>query len=160
MAKAKPSDTRDAVPFLICRCATYWCALPLVSVVETMRLPPINPLAAMPPFMLGVSIIRGAPVPIVDAARLVGAATPSAPHRVVTMKAGDRRVALAVDAVVGVRAMPAASLDQMPPLLRAVGEEIVSAISTLDTQLLLVLEGARTVPDSVWEAIDSHGVRP
>jgi purine-binding chemotaxis protein CheW len=109
--------------------------------------------------MLGVSIIRGAPVPIVDAARLLGAATPSAPQRVVTLKVGDRRVALAVDAVVDVRAMPAPSLDQMPPLLRALGDEAVSAISTLDSQLLLVLEGARTVPDSVWEAIDSHGVR-
>jgi purine-binding chemotaxis protein CheW len=159
MDHARLGDSRDTVPFLICRSNGYWCALPLASVAEIMRPLPFEPLAEMPQFVLGMSVIRGMPVPIVDAARLLGATTLSPPQRVVTLKVGERRVGLAVESVTGVRALPAASLDEIPPLLRKAGDEVVSAISTLDAQLLLVLQGARIVPDSVWESIDSQGGR-
>jgi purine-binding chemotaxis protein CheW len=156
MDHGRLGDNRESVPFLICRCGACFCALPLASVVETMRPLPCEPLAAMPPFLLGVSVIRGAPVPVVDAARLLGSTTPALVRRVVTLKVGERRVGLAVESVIGVRDILATALDDVAPLLREAGEETISAISTLDAQLLLVLQGARLVPDSVWQEIDSE----
>jgi purine-binding chemotaxis protein CheW len=148
-------DDRTSVPFLICRSDARLCALPLDTVAETMRPLPVTPLAGMPPFLVGVSIIRGAVVPVVDAATLLGSGTAADPQRVVTLKVGERRVGLLVESVVGVRVIPATSLGEVAPLLREAGDETVSAISTLDSQLLLVLQSARIVPDSVWEAVDS-----
>jgi purine-binding chemotaxis protein CheW len=139
-------------PYLICRSDTRLCALPLASVAETMRPLPLEPLAAMPAFVLGVSVIRGAPVPVVDAAALLGTGTSVSPQRVVTLKVGERHVGLAVDGVIGVHVIPAATLDDVPPLLRET-DDVVSAISTLDSRLLLVLQGACIVPDTVWAAI-------
>ena len=47
--------------------------------------------------------MRGDAIPIVDAARLAGAG--SAPTRLVVLRAGEARVGLLVDAVLGVRAV-------------------------------------------------------
>ncbi len=157
MAHERLSDSRDAASFLVCRSNSCLCALPLISVAETMRPLAIEPLAAMPPFLLGVSVIRSAPVPIVDTAKLLGSTTPTRPQRIVTVKIGDRLVGLAVESVLGVRAIPLASLNEVPPLLHQVGDDTVSAITRLDAELLLVLESARIVPESVWAAIDSAG---
>ncbi|MBI3529211.1 MAG: chemotaxis protein CheW [Betaproteobacteria bacterium] len=158
MAQERLSDSRDAASFLVCRSNSFLCALPLMSVAETMRPLAIEPLAAMPPFLLGVSVIRGVPVPIVDTGKLFGSTTSTRPQRIVTLKIGERLVGLAVDSVLGVQAIPVASLNEVPPLLHQVGDETVSAITRLDAELLLVLESARIVPESVWAAIDSRGV--
>lgn len=158
MAQERLSDSRDAASFLVCRSNGCLCALPLTSVAETMRPLAIEPLAAMPPFLLGVSVIRGAPVPIVDAGKLLGSTTPTRPQRVVTLKVGERLVGLAVDSVLGVHVIAVASLNEVPPLLHRVGDDTVSAITQLDAELLLVLGSARIVPESVWAAIDSAGL--
>ena len=155
MARERLSDSRDAVPFLVCRSNNCLCALPLMSVAETMRPLACEPLATMPTFLLGVSVIRGGPVPIVDAGKLLGSTTPTRPQRIVTLKVGERLVGLAVETVLGVRAIPVVSLDEVPPLLRQVGDDAVSAIAKLDAELLVVLNSAHIVPDSVWAAIDS-----
>jgi purine-binding chemotaxis protein CheW len=59
---------------LLCRVRERLCALPLAHVVETMRPLPIEPLGGMPGFVQGIAIIRGAPVPVVDAGALLGSA--------------------------------------------------------------------------------------
>jgi chemotaxis signal transduction protein len=66
---------------------------------------------------------------------------------------GERTAVLAVDAVLDVRSLSAGMLADIPPLLQGGGAELVSVIGALDTKLLLVLEAARLVPDSVWNAI-------
>jgi purine-binding chemotaxis protein CheW len=150
--------------FLLCLIGSRIGALTLKDVRETMRPLPIEPLTGTPPFVLGVAIIRGFPTPVVDASRLLGpsvsASTPIiSPFRArfVSLKLGERTAALAVDAVLDVRSLAAGILADIPPLLREAGEELVSVIGALDTQLLLVLEAARLVPDSVWSTVKAPG---
>jgi len=133
-------------------------ALPLDDVVETMRPLPGEPLAGAPRFVRGISVIRGAPVPVVDAASLLGIGDSHA-ARLVTLRVGDRRVAVAVDAVLGIRALPPESLQELPPLLREAGSGVVEAIGVLDAELLLVLQSVRLVPESVWVGVRPRGER-
>jgi hypothetical protein len=51
----------DAGLSLLCRVDTRLCALPLATVLETLRRLSIEPLAGAPAFVLGRSVIRGAP---------------------------------------------------------------------------------------------------
>jgi purine-binding chemotaxis protein CheW len=150
--------------FLLCRIGSRIGALALLDVRETMRPLPIEPVAGTPPFVLGLAIVRGSPVPVIDAGRLL---KPSAlpfspiaspfPSRFVSLKLGDRTAALVVDAVLDVRSLAAGLLADIPPLLREAGNDVVSVVGALDTQLLLVLEAARLVPESVWSAIEAPG---
>ena len=57
---------------LLCQVGSLVCALPLEHISETMRPLSLQPFHGMPPFVDGLSIIRGAPVPVVDLARLLG----------------------------------------------------------------------------------------
>ena len=142
---------------LICRVLNRLCALPLQHVIETMRPLPVEPLAGVPRPVTGVAIIRGAPVPVVDLAWVL-AAEESHPGRFVTVDADGRRVALAVDAVVGVRAIPDGALHDLPPLLRGASVDAIATIGTLDAKLLVVLHSGRLVPEAVWTALESDGV--
>jgi purine-binding chemotaxis protein CheW len=146
--------------YVVCRVGSRFCALPVADVSETMLILPIEPIAGAPPFVLGLSILRGSPVPVVDAHALLGGAhRESAPAKLVAVKLDRRIVALAVDAVVGVRALPSAAMDELPRLLRDVAAEIVEVVSTLDAELMLVLKAARVVPPAIWSAIDRGSVR-
>lgn len=48
------------------------CAFPLESVIEVMRPLPIEPLPDVPAYVLGASLVRGLPTPIVDLGALLG----------------------------------------------------------------------------------------
>jgi purine-binding chemotaxis protein CheW len=130
------------------------CAIPLDHVAETMRPLPVEPVAHMPDFVRGVSVIRGAPVPVVDLkALLENGATSATYGRFVTVKLGERLVAIGVDAVVGLRTIGSEQLGKLPPILQAVTADIIEAIGTRDAQLLVVLRAARIVPDEVWTSL-------
>ncbi|MFI4940819.1 MAG: chemotaxis protein CheW [Burkholderiales bacterium] len=140
--------------FLVFRSDLRLCALPLGSVTETMRPLPIEPMPEMPVFLLGVSIIRGAIVPVVDVARLLGLSTYASHARFVTLKLGDRSVAFAVDDVIGIRRLASETTAVIPPLLSAADAGVIDEMTTLDAELIVVLQAAHLIPDSVWEALD------
>jgi len=147
-------DDDDSGLLLLCRVQALRCALPVDCVLETMRLLPVDPLPGTPPFLLGLSLIRGQPVPVVDAARLLDVEAAGA-ARLVLLKTGERRVALLVDDVLGIRAFPYGVLHELPPLFKEPATGIVSAIGNLDASLLVVLQGARLVPLDVWARLDA-----
>lgn len=140
---------------LLCRAGAIVCAFPLPGVVETMRPLPIEPLSSLPPFVLGAAIIRGTPVPVLDMGKLLGVSE-YFPGRFVTVDVGGRIAALAVGAVLGVRALSDASLAELPPLLRDMGAELITSVSVLDASLLLLLETSRMVPEAVWMALEAN----
>jgi purine-binding chemotaxis protein CheW len=71
------------------------------------------------------------------------------------LKTGGKQVALSVEAVLGIRELTSASLQELPALLREASVDVVSALGTLDVQLLLVLEAARMIPPSVWQVLEA-----
>jgi purine-binding chemotaxis protein CheW len=136
-------------PALICRVRSLCCALRVSHVVETMRPQPVEPLASAPGFVMGVAVIRGVAVPVVDVGALLGSSEPPRPTRFITLAIGKRSVALAVEGIVGVRILPDDALEELPPLLRDASLDAVERIGTLDASLLVVLRTARIVTDAV-----------
>jgi purine-binding chemotaxis protein CheW len=141
---------------LVCRVDERLCALPLTHVRETMRPLSVASIPGAPPAVAGLAIIRGVPVPVVDLAFML-AGRASRPTRFVTLDVNGRQVAVAVDAVVGVRAIASETLGELPPLMGDAASDIVAAIGALDSQLLVVLHGARLLPEPVWNALEANG---
>jgi len=127
---------------LVTTVGTRSCVIPIEHVVETMRPLPIEGIANAPSFVLGIAIVRGEPVVVMDASALLGAARSAPPSRFVTMRVEDRTIALAVDAVSGVATLDA-RFESLPALLRAA--DVIDAIAPLDERLLVVLRAARVV---------------
>ena len=139
---------------LICRVGSKLCGLPLEHVLETMRPLPLEELANLPSFVRGVALIRGRPTPVLDGRSLLGSpTTPSANPRLVTFKLGERQAALWVDAVVGIRSVDGAALEQLPLVLRESQTEQVDALGALDAELLLVLEHTRLLTEAHFQSL-------
>ena len=149
--------TNDSSLSLLCRVHTRFCALPLGNVIETTRPLPIEAVSGAPDFVLGLSVVRGSAVPIVDAGGLLSG-RPSTPTRVVMLKVGERRIGLAVEAVLGVRSMSSESVQELPPLIRTADADVLAAIGALDTELLVVLSAARIVPDEIFQSMEAEAL--
>jgi purine-binding chemotaxis protein CheW len=158
-----PTPTDRPVQLLLFRVHQWLSAIPVSSVVETLRPLPLEPLANQPAAMLGLSTIRGGPVPVIDAAQLLlagGRSTqPGEAKRLVLLRVGDRRVALAVDEVLGVRDLGAARWEALPALLHDAANASVLEVGRLDDELLLVLKAARLVEDDVWRLAEPSAER-
>ena len=148
-------------PVFVVMVGTRACAFPLHHVAETMRPLPIKPVAGTPSFVRGVSVIRGIPTPVVDLKALLDNSESSASYgRFVTLKLGDRQVAIGVDSVVGLRNLGSSQLGELPPLLRDVTADLIESFGTRDAQLLLVLRAAHIVPDEVWTTLAAVDTAP
>ena len=153
VAERRKTNLADrSVSWLLCRLGNHLCALPLAHVTEIMRPLPIEPIGGAPHFVLGLAIVRGAPIPVVSTALLVGERG-NETQRWVTLQVGGRNVVLAVDSVLGVSTLDAALDNELPPLLKDAASEVVLAIGTLDAELLLFLNAARIVPMAIQEGI-------
>src|SRR5690242_5686438 len=124
-----PASTSPA-HWLMCRIGDRLLAVPLVCVVETMRPLPLRAFTGVPRLVLGVAVIRGEVVPVMDVGAVLGVRR-TQPTRFVTIRLDDRIVALAVDAVLDVRTLDDAALSDVPPLLGALDGKGLSALGAL-----------------------------
>lgn len=133
------------MPVLVCRLGSVLCAVPVEHVGEAFRPLPVDRIADPPASVLGVCVVRGRPIPVLDGRALLGMTAVEPPGRFVTLRLGARWAALAVDSVVGVRGLDPSAPDSVAPLLGRAAAEVVEALGMLDDQLLFVLREAHIV---------------
>lgn len=144
----------QGIDILLCKVGGRYCALRLASVVETMRPLEIQPVEGALPCMLGLSVIRGRPCPVLDLGRLLGGG--GEPERLVLLRLeGERRVALAVSGVEGVRRASLQTLSEMPPLMTTANPDLVEAIATQDSELMLILRAGALMSPSDWAVLEA-----
>lgn len=142
---------------LVFRAGPLLCALRLDEVLETMRPMETLPLAGTPAFVLGISVLRGVPTPVIDVSRLLGGGQ-GGPQRYVTVRTERGPVALATGEVLGIRAVNADAPGGHPALLGGPSSRLVAGVGTVGAEPLLLLQSMRAVPDEVWEAAAAAGV--
>jgi purine-binding chemotaxis protein CheW len=152
-APATDPDHAERSCWLLCRAGHLRCALPIGHVIEIMRPLPVEQIAGAPPYVRGLSISRGMPVPVVDLGLIVGDRA-TATTRVITVRAA--RVALAVDSVLGVSTVVGETLDELPPLVRDAAPDAIAAIGRLDNGLIVFLHATRIVPEAVLNRLDAE----
>ncbi|HLY12272.1 MAG TPA: chemotaxis protein CheW [Planctomycetota bacterium] len=135
--------------YLLLRSASRLCALPLSCIVEIMRPLPIRPVQGAPVFVTGLAVIRGRAIPVVDLRVLLGSLGPTRPERFVALRVGPRRLALAVDHVLGVRSLPAGAFHALPPLFGGPEAPVIASVGALDSDLLVLLQASRLLPEEV-----------
>ena len=117
-----------------------------------MRPGPVEPLNGTPAFVLGAAVVRGEAVPVIDVAGLLGLGALTA-TRFITIRGSEGVAALATGDVLGVHTLAPELLGRTPPLLKEIADGAVTRFSSLDAQLLLVLEASRLVPAEAWNLL-------
>lgn len=142
--------------YLVVRVYSHLCAIVLRQVIEVMRPLPIEAVSGMPQFLLGLSVVRDAPLPVIDLEAVLSGRTNGIAGRFVTLRIGERMAALAVQDVLGFRSIDRSELQALPPLCQNVNAETVEAIGTLDSQLLVVLQASRILPVDLWQTLSGR----
>jgi purine-binding chemotaxis protein CheW len=138
----------EDISLLLVRAHSLTCAFPVEAVSEITRALPLRVLAGGPAYLRGASLIRGQPTPVIDLAVLLGGDALARPARYVVLRASSP-VALAVDAVTGVRVESRAALGALPRLLTHAGGEHVRSLLSLDGDLVPVIASAVVLPAEV-----------
>ncbi|GAC1683308.1 MAG: hypothetical protein NVS9B3_01180 [Gemmatimonadaceae bacterium] len=143
----------DGVELLLFRVGAELFATDLAAVEEAVELPEVRALPEMADAMLGIFDLRGRMTPIYTPERALGVARSVPGGVALLMRAGERRVALAVDDVDDVL-RPDLALLRDPPTLGAVGETILGVLRQ-GSQLIAIVDAdalvAACVIDSVLE---------
>lgn len=146
--------------YLVCKAREHWCALPLSHVVEIMRPLALESLAGAPRFVAGVAVVRGEPMPVIDCGALLSPVDAPLKQRAqhtrwASIRCAQRNAVLAFEQIVGVRTL-AAHAAELPPLVSGAAADVIELITTLDHALLLVLRGAKLVPEAAWSALQAE----
>jgi chemotaxis signal transduction protein len=140
--------------YLLFRAGDQICAISARHVDETMRPMKIVPLDKVPAFVLGLSVIRGTPYPIIDLRKILGRDTHELPKRLIALHVDRaRRVGVLVDEVLGLYPAHLLAFEPLPPIMEAAHAEVTESLATLDGELLRVLGKGRLVPEAVWQNV-------
>lgn len=124
-AAPPPGEAEAGVELVVVRAGEERYALRLVDLRGVHRLERLVPLPAGPAGLRGLAGVHGRLVAVFDLAALVGRATSEGGW--LALLAGEDALALAFDAVVGVRRVPSAAL--LPAEGRATGAAIGAAVA-------------------------------
>jgi purine-binding chemotaxis protein CheW len=108
-----------------------------------------------PSYVLGVTNLRGAIIPIVDLRRKFGLASDigERPPVVIVGLVGDKTVGLAVDAVTDVLDLARGTVQTPPEIVATSGRPLVRGIAHVDDRLITLLDLAAVVgPDLISPA--------
>ncbi len=137
---------------LVFRAGPHLAAIGLEHVTVVTRPLPVRAMAGVPPYVRGICVLRGRPVPVVDVAALLGGdREPVGADRFVGVGTGAQASALAVDSVIGVRDLPPDSLHD----LSVVAGPACAAVGAAGPEPLLLVSVGRVIPDSVWAALEA-----
>ncbi|SDS22974.1 chemotaxis protein CheW [Actinoplanes derwentensis] len=139
---------------LLFRAGPLYCALPLDEVVETMRPLATRPLAGPPPYVRGLTIVRGTPSPVIDVTRLLTGITGQI-ERYVAVQAGRGMIVCATGPVIGVQEVQVEPPEGPAALLTGAAKALIAGVGTIGTEPLILLRSIQAVPDEVWEAAGS-----
>lgn len=140
---------------LVFRADTHLAAIGLEHVTEVLRPLPVEGLAGVPPYVRGICVLRGRPVPVVDIGLLLGGERMAGEvhaARFVGVRTGPQTAVLAVDTVVGIRDIP---MERLHDLSSVTGSVACTAVGAIGREPLLLLETGRVIPDSVWDALEA-----
>ncbi len=118
------------------RVAREHYALPVTRVLEVAELGDLTPVPGSPASVIGVRNLRGQVIPVMALATLLGLSGEE-PERIVVVEAGERYAGLAVDAVVDVGELPAASEQVDSPYLTAAALVDGLLVGMLDADAIL-----------------------
>jgi purine-binding chemotaxis protein CheW len=118
-------------------------ALPVDDVLEVADFSGVARVPGASPAVLGVRNLRGAVLPVVDLATVLGLPRAGTPDRLVVVDQAGRTAGLAVDSVAGVEALPEAGEQAESPHLA--GAALVDGALVGVLELASVLDAAQGV---------------
>jgi purine-binding chemotaxis protein CheW len=115
-------------------------------VQEVCPLKELTPLPCTPPFVLGIVNVRGRILPVLDVKKFFDLPEQGLTdlHRLILIRGNDLELGLLADVIVGVRSIPADSLQPSLPTLTGIRGDYLKGVTA---ERLVILDLARILAD-------------
>jgi purine-binding chemotaxis protein CheW len=142
----RPQVAETMLELLEFRLAQECYALENSYVQEVHPLKDLTPLPCTPPFVLGIVNVRGRVLPVLDLKKFFDLPEKGLTdlHRIILIRSGDLELGFLADVIVGVRAIPAASLQPSLPTLTGIRNDYLKGVTA---ERLVVLDLTRILAD-------------
>jgi purine-binding chemotaxis protein CheW len=153
----RPTIAETVLELLEFRLAQECYALENRYVQEVYPLKDLTPLPCTPPFVLGIVNVRGRVLPVLDLKKFFDLPEKGLTdlHRIILIHSGDLELGLLADVIVGVRSIPANSLQPLLPTLTGIRNDYLKGVTA---ERLAVLDLARILADPKIIVHDEVGI--
>jgi purine-binding chemotaxis protein CheW len=139
---------------LVLKDGNIFLCIPARHTIEIMRPLPIRQLLNPPHCILGISIIRGKPTPVLDIFKLLNTESGNKPTRFVLIKSGEKELALAVAQVLYTTSIPLTVLNELPSVFREGNDTMIKSLAVADEQLGAMLDASKLMTKELLERME------
>ena len=137
-----PTPASGEQQLVVFRLGEDYFAMPIANVNEIIRLQKITPVPKAPPFVEGVTNLRGRVIPVIDLRKRFGVASQAAGQfsRIIVVEQDARLLGMMVDAVDEVLTVPSSSIEPVDEMIVSVDSQFLSGIVRLEDRLIILLD--------------------
>lgn len=117
--------------------------IPILKVQEIVNLPRLTKLPKVPPYIEGITNLRGRVIPIVNLKKLVGIGGDSVGEKVIVVTSGRITFGVLIDAITGVITIEDSSIEPPSDFNTS---DIVSGVAKVGEKLLVLLDTKKLIP--------------
>ncbi|HLY67893.1 MAG TPA: chemotaxis protein CheW [Chloroflexota bacterium] len=127
---------------VVFRLGDDYFAMLIASVNEIIRLQKITPVPKSPPFVEGVTNLRGRVITVIDLRKRFGIASREDAHggRIIVVEHGDKLMGMMVDGVDEVLTVPADAIEAVDEMVVSVDSQFLTGIVRLEDRLIIMLD--------------------
>ena len=156
-AQAKNTHDTQVVIFTL---SSESYAVDIIRVESIIKMQPITVVPHAPPFIEGVTNLRGQILSVVDLRTRFGLSRTEATKdtRIMVVKSDDLTVGMVVDAVTEVLRIPVEAIEPPSPLVTTVDSAFITGIAKVDERLVILLDLSKVLvmqEDTPLEALSS-----
>ena len=137
-----PTSAGSEQQLVIFRLGDDYFAMLISSVNEIIRLQKITPVPKAPPFVEGVTSLRGRVIPVIDLRKRFGIAPREGSHmaRIIVADHEGKLIGMIVDGVDEVLTVPTDAIEPPDEMVVSVDSEFLAGIVRLDERLIILLD--------------------
>ncbi len=135
-------ETKQSSQFVGFQLAEQEYAFPIGQIQEIVIIDQVTEVPQVPPFVDGVTNLRGAIIPIINLRKLfrLKPKSPDAETRTIVVNVGDKTMGCTVDMVSQVIRIPDSDIQPAPETVTADGADYIAGFAKLEGRLLIVLD--------------------
>jgi purine-binding chemotaxis protein CheW len=137
-----PTPAGHEEQLVVFRLGDDFFAMLIANVNEIIRLQKITPVPKAPPFVEGVTNLRGRVIPVIDLRKRFGVEPKPDGHmaRIIVVEQGERLMGMMVDAVDEVLTVPSNTIEPVDEMVVSVDSQFLSGIVRLEDRLIIMLD--------------------
>jgi purine-binding chemotaxis protein CheW len=136
--KIVPFEEKDVIEVLCFSLHDEVYGVDVLCVEEVVKVRDVTPLPVSPPFIIGITSLRGTVIPVMDLSTRLGLSKCKG-NKMVVLSSNNRIFSILVDEILYVTSFNQASLEPAPPYIRG-GEFIKGLGRHRDKDVVIILD--------------------